>query len=389
MRYIWLARFGSFFAEHLNESVIALLVWKLTNSELLAAFTIASGRIALWIFGLKAGHVSDYANKARILKFATLITAIASWLMAVLYQLELMVALTLAGLNFIAVASKTFEYAAINTLISGIRDRAEFNKNNIFIDGSKRWARVVSPIVLILLIGLLRTGDLLILVALSYTCVLALYMAATYPSSKGQYQPEKKSVLNIATIKRAVSKEVLALFILFGLYNISYFSAIWILLPNHFSSNNIESDFGWALLSFSIGGLLGNWLYKILLHKRQASITLFLALALVGMACLLFAIDDSLLFISFAASVAGLGLPIMDMTMITIIRSTVPVDSHGIAFSVFRFIADFGLILGGLAGGLLLTYFSHDMAYVMIGSWVFVLLCGAMILRKRHQRPSI
>ena len=101
MLYLWLARFGSFFAEHLAESIIAILVWKLTDSEVLAAMTIASGRVALWAFGLKAGHTADHANRATMLKVSMVITSLAFWAVALAMELGLLTAVLLGGLNFI------------------------------------------------------------------------------------------------------------------------------------------------------------------------------------------------------------------------------------------------------------------------------------------------
>lgn len=393
MFYIWLARFGSFFAEHLSESVIAVLVWTLTDSNLLAAFTIASGRIALWTFGLKAGQIADRVRKEHILKITMVVTSLAFWLIAVSLSIDMLTATGLALMNFIAMGAKTFEYTAINTLITTIRETPDFKRNNVFIDSSKRWARILSPVVLLLLIDRINPGGLLFLIALTYSSVFYCYVKADYPDENvvpvlDKARNKKTPVLSLSVIRTVLSKDIAGVYALFALYNISYFSAIGIALPHYFSVSDRAADFGWALLAFSLGGLLGNRFYRYCLEENQPFTNLVLSMAMVGVACLYFSRLDALVLICLAAGFAGMGLPIMDMAMIEIIRARVSRPYHGMAFSLFRFVADFGLIAGALIGGLLISL-SSIITYFSAGIWIFILLLVALMVKRIYRETVL
>ena len=386
MLYIWLARFGSFFAEHMSESVIAILVWMLTDNVFIAAFTISSSRIALWVFGLIAGHSADNKNKKKILILTTSITCLAFWAIVILNNYDFLTASLLALLNFIAMSAKTFEYTAINTLISTIRTTPEFKKNNVIVDSSKRWARMLSPLIFVAFIQDIGTFGLLLLVAIIYTFVVFFYYKANYPSSAQAPNLQRNLGFSLRETRKFLTPSIWGVYILFALYNISYFSALWIILPHHFSTSGQESYFGLALIAFSFGGLIGNILYKTFLDNRSSMGNLIFSIALVGIGCFSLSFSINIAFICLAVCIAGIGTPIMDMAMLHHIRENIEPAKHGMAFSMFRFFADLGLIMGGLTGGVLLIILERSEAYVLTGAWIFFLLLITGITRFYHNK---
>lgn len=382
MSILWGARFFSYLSESLTESLIAILVWKYTDSPVLAALVIASGRLALWLFGFHAGKTAARPDKDNIAKVTSLFCMIVFFVYAIIANLWSISVWLLFSTNFLCMAAKTYEHAAINALVTNIKRSDSFYSTKISIDSTKRWARFSSPILFMILLSYEVDASVLAYLAILYFISFALYCLCTFPNL-AEDNLNTKAVSFRSIYRTAQSKPLLFLFSAFMLYNFSYFSIHGIFLPKLFESSGKSVEYGFALLAGSIGGVVGNRIYKNFIVPSIFN-KLLLAFFLVALSSFMFSLSFGNAIILLGCFIGGLALPVMDMAILEAIRTYLPANSHGMGFSLFRFMADTGLVVGGYLGGLALSNMNLENAFLAAAVWIGLVGALALSLRIKY-----
>lgn len=380
MWILWGARFFSFLAESLTESLIAILVWKYTESPIFAAMVISSGRLALWVFGMHAGKIASTPKKDGIAKASSFFCMIVLAGYASIAAYSAISAWLLFATNFLCMTAKTYEHAAINALITSIKTDRNYLRSKVAIDSTKRWARFSSPILFILMLSYDVDASAISYIAILYFLSFILYMFCRFPeqnrSAENQQPASYSSIVPVAR-----SQPLMFLFTIFMLYNFAYFSINGIFLPKLFESSGSSLEYGYALLSGSFGGVVGNKMYKNI-NVHGIANKLVIAFLLVSCSSFIFSQFEDLSIILLGCFIGGLALPVMDMGILEAIRKYLDPDKHGLGFSLFRFMADAGLIIGSYLGGIALKSLSLSYSFISAALWIIVICMGSLAVRR-------
>jgi MFS transporter, DHA3 family, macrolide efflux protein len=385
VRFLWVGRLCTYFAEQLVEVALVWLVWQQTGSSAKVGLTVLVSRAPFWLFLWLAGMYADRAPRRVIILCSNAAAAAIAGAIVLLFAFERLSYPTLMALTFLFAATRTLELPAVSAQLPDLVDADRVRSLNIVLDNTKRVGRLAAPLLASVLMlaspapYLYAWAAIALLIATSCFFLTAPRAAVRQPSP-GRFWQGLTEGWGALRSDRAL----LALVLCFAFYNPVYAISYWILLPRLFGGDlgQHASTYSLAVAVFAGGALISNLVVTTCGLSRPFRTTI------VGFACtalcfamLAFAPDlrAALLLVALAA----VGIPLMDIGLSTLINERVDPKFQGRVFSLFRYLAEIGIAVGLAIGGLMADQIGTRWSYVAVGAYIApVLVVFSWYLRR-------
>lgn len=353
--FLWAGRVFSNFGDQIHEITIILIIWEITGSSTYVAIVTFLSRAPFWLFGWLGGIVADHKNKKMIViimnGFSAALLLSTFMLFSVGFRDSIYVALV-AFVAFSSSVARSFEVPALISQLPDLLPDTPLNRANGLLDNTKRIARLLAPAISAVTVALSTTW-LYLISGLAYLIMASCAVFIRTPIYIAKKNMPWATLKPYESIRYFITDAAFMRILIFsGFYAISHAACYFIFLPR-IAITEIgggASLYSMMILSYGIGGLIGN-LSTSIFPWQNYYVRVGLGMVISGLAFSVLGVTTSIIFVFLVCTIGGSSIPLMDMSMQSLIHSTLPKSYWGRAFALWRYIAEAGLAIGLLAAG--------------------------------------
>ena len=373
---LWIGRASAFLGDQLHELILAWLVWEITKSSTATGLVLFISHLPYWVLGWIAGVAADRWPRGLVVLYANALRASVSVAILILWQVDALSITLFAVLSFTINACATIDAPAFHAQIPQLVAPRDIQSVNALADNTKRFGRLVAPMLLAVIGWYWAAPAGYLLVGISFAvmsiCEL-LFRPLTLrgPSKRSNLPTELKAGWKAAR----ENKPLFHLILCFALYNPAYGACFYVILPR-LMGNDLGGGldgFSLAVGAYGAGGLVGSIVFgAINLRDRVAST--YVAFVIVAMGFLLLAFSPTVAVAVIICGVSALGFPMMDISMTSLIHETVNPEHYGKVYSLWRYLAEIGIAVGVLFGGPIADLLGTNITLMFFAASVFVVV---------------
>ena len=366
-----------------TEMLYVALSWQmylLTHSALALGLLGLAGFIPALLFSLLGGNFADAHNRKKILYVTQPIFMLCSTLLALATFTHVITPLIMYIIAGLVAATLAFDHPARSSLIPNLVAKKDFTNTLSVYEMFEQIARITGPLIAGFLIAGIGVGSIYGIDAISTIAVLLALLFMKHTGEPGG----EKSVVSLNSIKEGLtfvrSKTLLWSTILVDFFA-TFLALAMVLLP--IFANEIlhvgPQGLGLLYAAPSIGAIVAGFFMTLKGQVRFQGKTLLIAVALFGLATILFGLSHVYILSVFALALIG-GFDSVSVIMReTIQQLATPDTMRGRVASIAMIFWMGGPQLGEFEAGLLAALIGVQFS-VVAGGVVTIVFVGVMAL---------
>lgn len=351
----------------------------------LAEFQIGSlvFLLACLLIGFRAKKILIWANSARALISIVLLCAFIAGL---LNEAMLLI------FSFLIATFTMIDAPAFNALLPQLVTKKHTLRANALTDNSKRMARLLGSLMSAFLGQVVAVPWYYLIISLNFlmTGTISSMFSGQKVVILNRDKPTMRYLLN-SILLVGKYKPILIVVLCFSVYNISY-GAGFVLLPILFGS---EMGFGVEGYSAVIAGYASGAILSSFYFNMRNPIKIiylpFLGFFLFALSLVFIAFSTNLSLAFIVGLFGGVGLPMMDIFVPTLIHFYGKPEHLGRIYAGWRMLVDIGMSIGFVLAGVLAEILSPSIALIVLSAPVLpvILFIGIKMNYETSENISI
>lgn len=369
---IWVGQTFSQFGDSMYDIALIWLAYTLTNNAQSIGLVIFARAAPYFLLGLVAGAYSDRWNRRLVMMGSDILRAIIVLAIPVLYLTHLLAYWHLIVVAFTLTSVRTFFQPSLQAAIPQIVAEKDLGAANAMLHAALQTTTIVGPVVAGFLLVVLPAYHLFTIDSVTFVIsaisIFALYLPHV-PTAKTD-SPPPHILRDIADTAVALRRYRLAFWgiILFGLGLVTSDGLLKVALPI-FSTQVLHGASGTYGLVMGVVGA-GTVVGAVIIGRLRTTnygLYLFVGWVFWGIFLAFMGITNLLPLVIVFALVVGNAQAMADISITTLLQSSLPTRQLGKVFSFWSTWANIGDALSGLLFGWLVGGFPLITAFVIGG----------------------
>lgn len=387
---IWIGQAFSLLGSRLVQFALIWWLARSTNSATVLAFASLVALLPQVIIGPFAGTLVDRWNRRIVIMSADAAIALATVLLAVLFSLDIVQTRHIYALIFIRAVGEAFHWPAMQASTTMMVPKQHLSR----VAGLNQTLLGISNIIMplsgaVAIEALPMQGVLTIDVATALIAIIPLlFISIPQPVRKEAVDAIKSKFSMLTDMREGLyfiwSWKALLIFSVIGILSNMLGRPAAALMPlmvtQHFGGDVLE--LGWLQAAVGLGSILGGIILGIWGGFKRHVITVMLALALDGIAILIFGLTPASAFLLAAVSIFAVGF--LESIVLglngAIFQAVVPPEMQGRVFSLLISVAQLATPLGLAIAGPVANVMGVQFWWVAAGITITMMGVGSFFI---------
>lgn len=386
---VWIGRTISRFGDALDGIAFMWLMYKLTGSTLLMGSVMAVSVIPS-LFGMVAGVIVDRMDKKKVMVWMDLMRGISTAVIALFYLVGSLEIWQLYAFAFFNSVCEVFSQPARASAMQVLVRKEHYLASNSLSQASGAAAEILGMGVAAAIIGLWGVGIAILIDALSF--LVSAFTAMIANIKKVTFNNEK---LNLSVfmnelfdgLKIIKSNTLIFINIILGCLVNILLAPFNILMPVYSDKVLNAGERGYSVMGIAImvGIIIGSLLVGQLGHRFKKSTLIISGFIAFGVFIGALGFVSSLIPAAIFCILAGICLPIISATGMSVVQEHTPQEKMGRVSSTMGTIALIGMPLGYAISGVVGVHLNIQLTYILLGA-IIILICVPPLFNKEFRK---
>jgi DHA3 family macrolide efflux protein-like MFS transporter len=386
---VWFGRTISRFGDALDGIAFMWLMYKLTGSTLLMGTVMAVSAIPS-LFGMAAGVLVDRMDKKKVMIWMDLMRGLSTSSIAVLYMVGGLAVWHLYAFAFFNSICEVFSHPARSSAMQVLVRKEHYLASNSISQASGAAAEILGMGVAAAIIGLWGVGVAILIDAITFIIAAMSAVLASIDKIAGEHAKLSLSVFFselFEGLKIIKSNALIFINIILGCLVNILLAPFNLLMPVYSDKVLHAGEQGYSLMGIAImvGIILGSIVVGQIGHRFKKSTLIISGFIAFGVCIGALGFVSSLIMAVAFSTLAGICLPIITATGMSVVQEHTPREKMGRVSSTMGTIALLGMPLGYAISGVVGQSLNVQLTYILLGV-VMVCICIPALFNKEFRR---
>ncbi|MDF2891699.1 MAG: hypothetical protein K0R80_2066 [Clostridia bacterium] len=386
---VWFGRTISRFGDALDGIAFMWLMYKLTGSTLLMGTVMAVSAIPS-LFGMAAGVLVDRMDKKKVMIWMDLMRGLSTSSIAVLYMVGGLAVWHLYAFAFFNSICEVFSHPARSSAMQVLVRKEHYLASNSISQASGAAAEILGMGVAAAIIGLWGVGVAILIDAITFIIAAMSAVLASIDKIATEHAKLNLSVFFselFEGLKIIKSNALIFINIILGCLVNILLAPFNLLMPVYSDKVLHAGEQGYSLMGIAImvGIILGSIVVGQIGHRFKKSTLIISGFIAFGVCIGALGFVSSLIMAVAFSTLAGICLPIITATGMSVVQEHTPREKMGRVSSTMGTIALLGMPLGYAISGVVGQSLNVQLTYILLGV-VMVCICIPALFNKEFRR---